>query len=796
MKHKLDVTINELRLKSIRKIVKRINTWSDEVKSYSDDALKQKTIEFKERLASGVDTLDTLLPEAYAVAREASWRVLGMYPKEVQLIGAIVLHEGNIAEMQTGEGKTLTATMPLYLNALSGKGTYLITTNDYLAKRDFEEMQPLYEWLGLTASLGFVDIVDYEYQKGEKRNIYEHDIIYTTNGRLGFDYLIDNLADSAEGKFLPQLNYGIIDEVDSIILDAAQTPLVISGAPRLQSNLFHIVKEFVDTLIEDVHFKMKKTKKEIWLLNQGIEAAQSYFNVEDLYSEQAMVLVRNINLALRAQYLFESNVDYFVYNGDIVLIDRITGRMLPGTKLQAGLHQAIEAKEGMGVSTDKSVMATITFQNLFKLFESFSGMTATGKLGESEFFDLYSKIVVQVPTDKAIQRIDEPDKVFRSVDEKNIAMIHDIVELHETGRPVLLITRTAEAAEYFSKVFFQMDIPNNLLIAQNVAKEAQMIAEAGQIGSMTVATSMAGRGTDIKLGEGVEALGGLAVIIHEHMENSRVDRQLRGRSGRQGDPGSSCIYISLDDYLVKRWSDSNLAENNQLYSLDAQLLSQSSLFNRKVKQIVVKAQRISEEQGVKAREMANEFEKSISIQRDLVYEERNRVLEIDDAENRDFKALAKDVFEMFVNEEKVLKKSRVVEYIYQNLSFQFNKDVACVNFKDKQAVVTFLLEQFEKQVALNRKNMQSAYYYNIFVQKVFLKAIDSCWLEQVDYLQQLKASVNQRQNGQRNAIFEYHRVALDSFEVMTRNIKKRMVKNICQSMITFDKEGMPVIHFP
>ncbi|EIB2247644.1 DEAD/DEAH box helicase [Staphylococcus aureus] len=725
MKHKLDVTINELRLKSIRKIVKRINTWGDEVKSYSDDALKQKTIEFKERLASGVDTLDTLLPEAYAVAREASWRVLGMYPKEVQLIGAIVLHEGNIAEMQTGEGKTLTATMPLYLNALSGKGTYLITTNDYLAKRDFEEMQPLYEWLGLTASLGFVDIVDYEYQKGEKRNLYEHDIIYTTNGRLGFDYLIDNLADSAEGKFLPQLNYGIIDEVDSIILDAAQTPLVISGAPRLQSNLFHIVKEFVDTLIEDVHFKMKKTKKEIWLLNQGIEA-----------------------------------------------------------------------KEGMEVSTDKSVIATITFQNLFKLFESFSGMTATGKLGESEFFDLYSKIVVQVPTDKAIQRIDEPDKVFRSVDEKNIAMIHDIVELHETGRPVLLITRTAEAAEYFSKVLFQMDIPNNLLIAQNVAKEAQMIAEAGQIGSMTVATSMAGRGTDIKLGEGVEALGGLAVIIHEHMENSRVDRQLRGRSGRQGDPGSSCIYISLDDYLVKRWSDSNLAENNQLYSLDAQRLSQSNLFNRKVKQIVVKAQRISEEQGVKAREMANEFEKSISIQRDLVYEERNRVLEIDDAENQDFKALAKDVFEMFVNEEKVLTKSRVVEYIYQNLSFQFNKDVACVNFKDKQAVVTFLLEQFEKQLALNRKNMQSAYYYNIFVQKVFLKAIDSCWLEQVDYLQQLKASVNQRQNGQRNAIFEYHRVTLDSFEVMTRNIKKRMVKNICQSMITFDKEGMPVIHFP
>lgn len=375
-------------------------------------------------------------------------------------------------------------------------------------------------------------------------------------------------------------------------------------------------------------------------------------------------------------------------------------------------------------------------------------------------------------------------------------MIRHIVELHETGRPVLLITRTAEAAEYFSTVFFQMDIPNNLLIAQNVAKEAQMIAEAGQIGAVTVATSMAGRGTDIKLGEGVEALGGLAVIIHEHMENSRVDRQLRGRSGRQGDPGSSCIYISLDDYLVKRWSDNQLAENSKLYTLEAQQLSQSRLFNRKVKKIVVKAQRVSEEQGVKAREMANEFEKSISIQRDIVYEERNRILAINDAENRSFTMLAKEVFDMFVYEEKTLTKEKVVDYIYQNLSFQFNKDMSYVNFKDKEAVVTFLLEQFQAQVALNRNNMQSTYYYNIFVQKVFLKAIDSCWLEQVDYLQQLKASVNQRQNGQRNAIFEYHRVALDSFEVMTRNIKKRMVKNICQSMITFDKEGMPVIHFP
>ncbi|MDU4948039.1 MAG: DEAD/DEAH box helicase, partial [Staphylococcus epidermidis] len=368
--------------KSIRKIVKRINTWSDEVKSYSDDALKQKTIEFKERLASGVDTLDTLLPEAYAVAREASWRVLGMYPKEVQLIGAIVLHEGNIAEMQTGEGKTLTATMPLYLNALSGKGTYLITTNDYLAKRDFEEMQPLYEWLGLTASLGFIDIPDYEYEAGEKQKLYAHDIIYTTNGRLGFDYLTDNLADHKRTKFLPELQFAILDEVDSIILDAAQTPLVISGAPRLQSNLFDIVKEFIHTLKDGQHFKLNKNKKEIWLKKQGIDKANDYFKVHHLYDESNFDLVRIINLSLRAKYLFDYNLDYFVSNGEIVLIDRITGRMLPGTKLQSGLHQAIEAKEDVELSIDKSVMATITFQNLFKLFDKFAGMTGTGKQGE------------------------------------------------------------------------------------------------------------------------------------------------------------------------------------------------------------------------------------------------------------------------------------------------------------------------------------------------------------------------------------------------------------------------------
>ncbi|MCG7339006.1 accessory Sec system translocase SecA2 [Staphylococcus sp. ACRSN] len=797
MKQKINSTINQMRLNRLNKILRKINDYSEMMKSLSDEQLQQKTKTFQALLSKQQVALDDLLPEAYAVVREASWRVLGMYPKDVQVLGAITLHEGDIAEMQTGEGKTLTATMPLYLNALTKKGAYLITTNDYLAKRDYLEMKPLYEWLGLSASLGFVDIPDYEYQRDEKKMLFQHDIVYTTNGRIGFDYLIDNLADSLEGKFLPDLNYAIIDEVDSIILDAAQTPLVISGAPRVQSNLFHIVKTFVETLDEEKHIELNKSQKEIWLTEEGIQAANDYFDVDNIYEAGYFDLVRNINLALRAKFLFDSNLDYFIQNGEIVLIDRITGRMLPGTKLQSGLHQAIEAKEDVEISDDLSVMATITFQNLFKQFDRFSGMTATGKLGESEFFDLYSKVVIQIPTDKPIQRKDFGDKVFMNSEDKNRAIIEDVVKIHETKRPVLLITRTAEVAEQFSTELFQMNIPNNLLIAQNVAKEAQMIAEAGQLSAVTVATSMAGRGTDIKLAEGVHELGGLAVIISEHMENSRVDKQLRGRSGRQGDPGTSQIYISLDDYLVQRWGEDKLSDNKRLQSMDTERLAGSRVFQHRVQKIVTKAQRVSEEQGVTMREMSNEYEKSIGVQRDLIYQERDKILNLNKVEDFDIAQLARDVFQNnFTMKNETITKDKLVEYIYDNISFKFNDDISKLNLKQNGEVTQYLLEQFQKQLEDNKGQLQNDYFYIRFVQKSILKAIDSAWINQVDNLQQLKASVNNRQNGQRNAIFEYHKVALESFEQMNYKIKGNIIKNLCQSIITYDEDGDLVIHFP
>ncbi|AJC95036.1 accessory Sec system translocase SecA2 [Staphylococcus hyicus] len=792
---KIGKMINDMRLKRLHKILKKVNRYRDTFAEMSDTALQAKTAEFKQAIHQGVSLTD-LLPEAYAVLREASQRVLGMYPKDVQVLGAIVLHEGNIAEMQTGEGKTLTATMPLYLNALTGKGAYLITTNDYLARRDYEEMKPLFEWLGLTIALGFVDIPDYEYAPGEKQNIYNHDIIYTTNGRLGFDYLIDNLADGQEGKFMPELFFGIIDEADSIILDSAQTPLVISGAPRVQSNLFHIVKAFVETLHEDVHFKMKKTKKEIWLTPEGISAANAYFGVQNIFNQSYFDLVRNINLALRARHLFESNLDYFVYDGEVVLIDRITGRMLPGTKLQAGLHQAIESKEDVELTRDMSVMATITFQNLFRQFDAFSGMSATSKLGEKEFFDLYSKIVVQIPTDKPIERIDYEDRVFKNADDKNAAILKRIQALNETKRPVLLITRTAEVAEYFSTALFDLNIPNNLLIAQNVAKEAQMISEAGQLGAVTVATSMAGRGTDIKLEDGVKALGGLAVIISEHMENSRVDRQLRGRSGRQGDPGSSQIYISLEDYLVERWGKGNMIKNDKLNQVDSAMLENSRFFQKRVQNIVSRAQRVSEEHGVIQREMANEYEKSISIQRELIYKERDRVLDLWDIGALDLSQIASDVFQAAYRQHKLNSEENVIDYIYINISFQFAGDLSELPLHQEQDVVAFLVHQFESTLLAQKQSLNDDYFYTRFVQKAILKAIDSNWIQQVDHLQQLKSSVQNRQNGQRNAIFEYHRVALESFEAMSTDIKEQIIHNLCQSVTAFDKEGKLVVHFP
>lgn len=793
MKKVIHQSINKMRLKGLKPILKKVVSYADEFAAIDDLSLQNKTFEFKERLAKG-ESLDRLLPEAYAVCREASRRVIGLYPKEVQLLGAIVMHSGNIAEMQTGEGKTLTATLPLYLNALQSSGNFLVTTNDYLAKRDFLEMKPLYEWLGLTVSLGFVDIPGYKYKPGEKKAIYESDIIYTTNGVLGFDYLIDNLADHRDNKFFDKMNYALIDEIDSIILDAAQTPLVISGVPRVQSNLYHNVKEFIDTLVER-DYVHNKNEKEIYLTKQGVKKAERYFNVNDLYDPQRFDLVRIINLSLRAKFLFEYNTDYLLRDGEVILIDRTTGRMLTGTKLQSGLHQAIEARESVKLTSDLSAMATITFQNLFMQFINFSGMSATAKLGEREFSDLYTKVVIQIPPDKPVIRNDLKDLVYIDNESKNNAIIETVIDIHHSGRPILLITRTAEAAEYFSDCLFKMNIPNNLLIAQNVAKEAQMIKEAGQYGAVTVATSMAGRGTDIKLDNTSLKLGGLYVLVNEHMENSRIDRQLRGRAGRQGDPGTSQIYISLEDYIVKRFGNDRLLKRKDALIESRERFEDSKLLNRRITNIVKKSQIVSEEQSMIARQMANEYEKSISIQRLYVYQERDRILQSTDFSQFKFENIAYDVFKEFVYSKIQLTEQDILNYIYKTVSFQYSGIIDKQIINDKEKTVEFLMDLFKQQLKDNKTIINHELMYKEYLQKAILKAVDTSWIRQVDQLAQLKASVGNR-NGHRNAVSEYHRVALESYEKMSFKIYEQIVKNMCLSIISFDHKKKMIVHFP
>ncbi|RPF56702.1 accessory Sec system translocase SecA2 [Abyssicoccus albus] len=793
MKKIIQDQINYWRLEKLKRTLNKVIHYSNLFQKLEDNELQDKTFEFKKRILAG-ETLEDILPEAYAVCRVAAYRVIGLYPKEVQILGAIAMYSGNIAEMQTGEGKTLTATMPLYLKALKSKGNFLVTTNSYLAKRDYEEMSPLYEYLGLNSTLGFVDIPGYEYRDGEKQEIYKADIIYTTNGILGFDYLIDNLADHQNKKFIDELNYALVDEIDSIILDAAQTPLVISGSPRVQSNLYQNVKEFIDTLTTS-HYYHNEDQNEIYLSESGMNKAEHYFKVEDLYAPKHFDLVRVINLSLRAKYLFEFNMDYFVKDGEVILIDRNTGRMLTGTKLQSGLHQALETKESVKITPDLSAMATITFQNLFMQFKAFSGMSATAKLGEREFSDLYSKVVIQIPTDQTVIRTDLDDKVLLDKVSKNTEIIKDVEQIHAEGRPILLITRTAEAAEYYSESLFKKNIPNNLLIAQNVAKEAQIIKEAGQFKAVTVATSMAGRGTDIKLDKKSLELGGLYVVINEHMENSRLDRQLRGRSGRQGDPGTTQIYISLDDYIVKRYSDDALLSRQQNLVDSRDQIEGSKLLSRKIKRLVKKAQLVSEEQAMTAREMSNEYEKSISMQRKYVYQERDRILNSSNFNQFNIDEIAKDVFKRFVYSNVELSSQDVLNYIYKTISFQYNSTISRDVLRNQDNTIQFLMELFHERVHENKKIIKNDLMYQEYIQKSILKAVDTVWIRQVDQLSQLKSSVSNR-NGHRNAVSEYHRVALESYAKMRLKVYEQIVKNICLSIIAFDHKKNMIIHFP
>lgn len=764
--------------KKLHFLLGKVKEECKKVKNLSDYELKNKTVEFKNRLSKG-ETTDDLLPEAFAVCCEADYRVLGMFPFDVQILGGIALHLCYLAEMNTGEGKTLTATMPLYLNGLTGKSSILVTANEYLAIRDAEEMGKVYEFLGLSVKAGVTRDTNEHLNNDQKKEIYAADIVYTTHGSLGFDYLLNNLVHSKEDRFMRELYYVIIDEADSVLLDSASMPLVISGSPRVQSNLYGITDFFVTTLVEDEHYIVEDNK--VWLTDKGIEYAQRYFRIENLYSKENFDVLRHVVLALRAHYLMDKDVDYVVTDsGEIVLLDKSTGRKMNGMKLRGGSHQAIEEKERLKLSQEQRSVASITYQNLFNLFPKMSGMSGTIADGKDELLEVYHKQVVVIPPNKPLARIDLPDQYFKTSEEQFDAVIQETVKRHKTGQPVLLIASLISDTEMLSKLLVQENIEHSVLNANNAFWEAEIIKEAGQKNVVTVATSMAGRGTDIRLGSGVKELGGLCVLGIGRMNNTRDERQARGRAGRQGEPGVSIFYTSLEDDVCEILGDD---------FLEKYIEKDKHISKRRIKKLINKSQKIKSESSVFQRKNAVDYDSVMQRQRTIMYKTRNDLLDGKSLDENYLLSICEDNIKDFMKSNKKLDSYAVHRYVLDNLSYRLQEmDESTKNQKD-------YLIQYSK-MAFNNKKKSLGDRFSEYCRLCTLRALDDGWVEEVDYLQQLQAAISGRSSAQRNLLFEYQREARISFEDMEKSIKKAMIRNILLGEVSFGKDNEMIILYP
>lgn len=764
--------------KKLHFLLGKVKEECKKVKNLSDYELKNKTNEFKRRLSAG-ETTEDILPEAFAVCCEADYRVLGMFPYDVQILGGIALHLCYLAEMNTGEGKTLTATMPLYLNGLTGKSSILVTANEYLAIRDAEEMGQVYEFLGLSVKAGVTRDTNEHLNNDQKKEIYAADIVYTTHGSLGFDYLLNNLVHSKEDRFMRELYYVIIDEADSVLLDSASMPLVISGSPRVQSNLYGITDFFVTTLVEDEHYIVEDNK--VWLTDKGIEYAQRYFRIENLYSKENFDVLRHVVLALRAHYLMDKDVDYVVTDsGEIVLLDKSTGRKMNGMKLRGGSHQAIEEKERLKLSQEQRSVASITYQNLFNLFPKMSGMSGTIADGKDELLEVYHKQVVVIPPNKPMARKDLPDKYFKTSEEQFDAVIKETVKRHNTGQPVLLIASLISDTEMLSKLLVQENIEHSVLNANNAFWEAEIIKEAGQKNVVTVATSMAGRGTDIRLGSGVKELGGLCVLGIGRMNNTRDERQARGRAGRQGEPGVSIFYTSLEDDVCEILGDD---------FLEKYIEKDKHISKRRIKKLINKSQKIKSESSVFQRKNAVDYDSVMQRQRTIMYKTRNDLLDGKSLDENYLLSICEDNIKDFVKSNKKLDSYGVHRYVLDNLSYRLQEmDESTKNQKD-------YLIQYSK-MAFNTKKKSLGDRFSEYCRLCTLRALDDGWVEEVDYLQQLQAAISGRSSAQRNLLFEYQREARISFEDMEKSIKKAMIRNILLGEVSFGKDNEMIILYP
>ena len=753
-------------IRRLDKIANKVEAYADEYGKLSDADLQAKTPEFRERYKEG-ESLDDLLPEAFATAREGAKRVLGLYPFHVQILGGIVLHQGDIAEMKTGEGKTLTATMPVYLNAISGKGVHVVTVNEYLSARDATEMGELYNWLGMS-----VGINGAEKSPEEKRAAYNADITYSTNGEIGFDYLRDNMVVYREDMVQRPLNFAIIDEVDSILIDEARTPLIISGQSEGTTGMYKRADRFAKTLTKDEDYKVDLESKTVALLDEGIRKAEKYFGLENLYDTDNTALNHYLDEALRANYIMLKDKDYVISDGQALIVDSFTGRIMDGRRFSDGLHQAIEAKEHVEIQEETKTMANITYQNLFRMYKKLSGMTGTAKTEQEEFREIYNMEVITIPTNRPMIRDDRSDLLYPTLQSKFNAVVKEIKQLHEKGQPMLIGTVAVETSEYLSHRLDEENIPHVVLNAKNHAKEADIVANAGQRGAVTIATNMAGRGTDIKLGPGVKEVGGLAVIGTERHESRRIDNQLRGRAGRQGDPGMSQFYLSLEDDLMLRFGSERIKNFLQRMNVeDDDAVIQSRMITRQVES----AQKRVEGNNYDSRKNVLQYDDVMRAQREVIYGERQQVIMEEKSLKPVIMPMIKRTVERTVQlhmqgDAKDWDLDAVVDFAQAAMVKEDSISVADLKGKSPAEVEAYLMDRVDKIYADKAKQLYDAGQMLEFEKVVILRVVDSHWTDHIDAMDQLRQSIGLRGYGQLNPLVEYQRDGYQMFEEMVADI--------------------------
>ncbi len=779
---------NRMEVKSLRKQAEKVDSYRSDMMELNDTELQAKTDEFKERLKDVEDDdkkeaklLDEILPEAFAVAREASRRTLGLEPYLVQIMGGISLHKGDISEMKTGEGKTLTAVMPVYLNALTGKGVHVITVNEYLSATQMEEMSVLYNFLGLTVGLNLN-----QKNSEEKREAFAQDVTYTTNNELGFDYLRDNMVTYKKDRVLRELNYAIIDEVDSILIDEARTPLIISGKADQSNTQYLQANAFVKMLKIDDDFTYDVKTKGIQLTEDGIGKSEKWFKIDNLFDVKHVNLLHHINQALKAHFSMEKDVDYVVEEEKVVIVDQFTGRTMKGRRFSDGLHQAIEAKEGVDIQNESRTMASITFQNFFRQFKKLSGMTGTAKTEEEEFINIYNMKVTQIPTNVPIAREDRTDKIFSNKDFKFNAVIDEVIERHRKGQPILIGTVAVETSELISEFLRKKGIRHNVLNAKNHEREAEIIQNAGKKGAVTIATNMAGRGTDIKLGEGVKELGGLAVIGTERHESRRIDDQLRGRSGRQGDVGISTFYLSLEDDLMKRFGSERIQSTMNRFGMSGEELT-----SKMISRAVESSQKRVEGNNFDARKRLLQYDDVQRRQREIIYKERNDIIDNEDVRDQLMGMIESSVERTveFYN----IDDSEHIDYeqfINTINDLYFREDTITVDEiqnRESEEIFEILMDKVNTELELKEEKLGEE-KMRLFERMMMLRTMDRKWIEHIDSMDQLRTGIHLRSYGQINPLREYQNEGLQMFEDMLVAIEDDTAKYVLKTEVKSDEE--------